>query len=945
MLCLKNRLTFAVFLVVFTLSFPGRIAAQDTLSLAGKWRIALDGNFKDWPDKTGETQTWFKRELPLNEHLSLLNQIYFKNAPYSVNNYINLPGSTDEAGIGAILQPSPGFTPGLERRFQYDGAFWVQREVVIPSGWKGKTVELFMERVPGASKAFWDDHSAGSDYGYAFPHRIIIDTSVTPGKHRLTILINKDDYRYEQTGHQLTNANGTSWNGVVGKIELHAYSAQLIPGKIQVYPSVSDGSIFVTTTSVIESDENALIRFSVFAPFQNIPESTIEAAPGKDGMSVRIFLKKPVFFWSEFTPDLYKLRCDLIVGGNVQETQTVTFGMRELSTSNGYILVNGKRTIMRGTLDCGSFPLTGYPYTTREEWLSIMKTVKDYGLNMIRFHTWCPPEAAFDAADETGIYLQPELCGRPYAELKRVLESYGNHPSFCLLSFNNEAFSHNEETRKLLETARNTDPRHLYTCTSHPVSLTCTDDFFVSAWGSEKQKSWPFSKRIVGITWGGGDVVTSSRFNLAVPETVSDFHREISGINAPVLAHEMGQWAMFPDLSETTVYNGGVLKNTNYERIGQAIAERGLQPYVTDFAIASGKFSALLYKEEIESVMRTPSYGGYQLLGLNDYQGQYISIVGILDDRWKSKGLVEPSEHRHYCNAVVPLLKMNKRIFIPGEVFTASLVVNNVSSVHLDKVRPEWKLTDLSDRILNRGRLPVCNLPDTGLTACGEVTFRFDKHQNAAELKLIVELPGTEYANAWNIWVLDEPVNQIADSSIFITGSPEEASAWLSEGKKVLLNVNPSNCHKLREPCFTPVFWNSIHKWPQQAHTTGILCDPKHPVFRNFPTESNADWQWWDISMYARAMVLNDLPLSLHPLVSVIDSYIVNDKLAYLWEVRAGSGKLLVSSIDFTTAIENRPASRQLFSSILRYMKSDDFNPALQIDMSELTKSFVSEIR
>ena len=938
---MKNKSLRWLIAILFFAIYPVLLSAQDVISLSGRWRIALDGNFKDWPDKTGETQRWYKEELPLNEHLSLLNQVYFKNSPYGISNTINLPGSTDEAGIGSILQPSPVFTPGLERLFTYDGAFWVQREVEIPANWRGRKVILKMERIPGASKVFWNDRLAGSDYGYAYPHEITLDTSVAPGKHRLTILVNKDDYRYEQTGHQITSANGTSWNGIIGKIELKSVNPTASFKKIQVYPSVASGSIRIKLpVHGFSEDLKIRVRLSVFPPAADAAEVIEMVDLSSPDVSTTLNLIKPVKYWNEFSPQLYRLKCELLLDNETLDVQSVTFGMRELTTASGYFLVNGKRTVMRGTLDCGSFPMTGYPATGKEEWLRIMRTIKDYGLNMVRYHTWCPPEAAFEAADETGIYLQPELCGRPYTELQRVLETYGNHPSFCMLSLNNEAFSHNEETRELLDIARKSDPRHLYTCTSHPVSLTCTDDFYVSAWGSEKQDAWPFSKRIVGITWGGGDVVTSSRFNLAAPETYSDFRSEIAGISAPVLAHEMGQWAMFPDLSETEVYNKGVLRNTNYERIGRVIAERGLQPYTADMALASGRFSALLYKEEIESVMRTPSYGGFQLLGLNDYQGQYISIVGILNDLWKPKGLVEPSEHRNYCNAVVPLLRMKKRVFRPGETFSARLDVTNVSSAALNQVRPEWKLTDLQGRILKSGRLPVCNLPDTGLTTCGEISFRFDKSRKAAALRLSVQLPGTEYANWWNVWVFDEPVNQLVDSSIFITGSLEEATVWLSEGKKVLLSVNASNCLYLRDPCFTPVFWNSIHKWPQQAHTTGILCDPGHPVFRNFPTEMHSDWQWWDITMYARAMVLNDLPVALHPLVSVIDSYIVNDKLAYLWEVSAGSGKLLVSSVDFTTDMERRPASRQLYRSILGYMQSEDFNPVLQIGLDELPGVF-----
>ena len=82
-------------------------------------------------------------------------------------------------------------------------------------------------------------------------------------------------------------------------------------------------------------------------------------------------------------------------------------------------------------------------------WKRIIQICKDYGLNGMRFHSWRPPEAAFEAADELGFYLQPE-CGmwnnfstpgmtqRLYDESARILKAYGNHPSFVMFSPSNE---------------------------------------------------------------------------------------------------------------------------------------------------------------------------------------------------------------------------------------------------------------------------------------------------------------------------------------------------------------------------------------------------------------------------------------------------------------------------------------------------------------------------
>src|SRR5690606_34114296 len=69
----------------------------------------------------------------------------------------------------------------------------------------------------------------------------------------------------------------------------------------------------------------------------------------------------------------------------------------------------------------------------------------------MRFHTWCPPEAAFQAADQLSFYLQVEnpdwrfTVGKDAEvnrflkeEADRILKTYGNHPSFIMFCEGNE---------------------------------------------------------------------------------------------------------------------------------------------------------------------------------------------------------------------------------------------------------------------------------------------------------------------------------------------------------------------------------------------------------------------------------------------------------------------------------------------------------------------------
>jgi len=209
--------------------------------------------------------------------------------------------------------------------------------------------------------------------------------------------------------------------------------------------------------------------------------------------------------------------------------------------------------------------------------------------------------------------------------------------------------------------------------------------------------------------------------------------------------------------------------------------------------------------------------------------------------------------------------------------------------------------------------------------------------KEASKLTLTVAIPETSFENSWEVWVYPENIKEnVGDVLVFNGENTDVLFKKLAEGQNVLLQLDKNTLQKYRESCFTTIFWNSIHKWMQKAHTMGILCNPNHEVFANFPTDMHSNWQWWDITMNAYAMNMNDLPFEIKPLISVIDSYIVNDKLAYLWECKVGKGKLMVCSVDFNKDMDKRPASKQLKKSILEYMKSNSFNPITELTFSQI---------
>ncbi|MDR1814257.1 MAG: hypothetical protein LBR18_05355 [Tannerella sp.] len=913
---MRNIFVIMLFMATATVSAN----AQNEISLAGTWRVAPD------VFGIGERNKWYASELPQQADLWMLEKLYYKGNISEQPEEMMLPGTDSDGRLGQAWTPSVGLTHGPVRIYAYDGIIWYEREITIPEAWKGKTVKLFLERVPGLSKAWLNGTFNGSIEAFATPHIHTLTADAKPGKHRLTMLISNN---FERTGHYLLSGLSTKWNGVLGRIELQAENPVSI-SSIKIYPDIkhqkakvdialnnrdkaqAQGSLTLTVRKKGETKTVSVIKTDVLiSDTLQITETEI-AVPN-------------AMLWDEFNPAIYEIETVLNIAGQSPESVTNTFGMREIHTLGKQFILNGEPLFLRGTHDACQFPFHAGPDMTREQWEKMLHTYKNYGLNHVRFHTCCPPEIAFQVADEIGIIFQVEMSSVEYFhEWKKILDTYGNHPSFCLFSCANELFT-TDVTAPLIAKAKQYDPRHLYTCTSHPWQPNRSDDYYVTAWGVD-------NKQNVGIQWGGGDVVSVTRFNTDAPETASDYTDAVNGIEAPVVSHEMGQWAVYPDLAEIPKYTG-TIRNYNFERIRDDLQSKGLLAQAPAFTQASGKLALILYKEEIEACLRTPNYGGFQLLDIHDYLGQQISTVGIINAFWESKGLTTAAGFREFCSPAVPLLRMNKRIWTQNETFEGNVEIAYFGKPLKNDVLPKWSIRDNAGKIVASGKLTKTRIKGRGLMPLGKISVSLNKLPAPAKLQIVVEAPEAEAINRWDIWLYPEDVSTKLPAEIKVfTEFNGDLVKTLEQGGNVLLFPQTKELPGSRPGCFTPVFWNSLFKWGNKAHTMGIFCDPKHPVFEAFPTDFFSDWQWHDLVMHSRAMVLDKVPSGMKPLVQVVDNFVTNQKLGLLFECKAGRGKLVVCSIDLFTDIPNRPVARQLLHSLLQYMQSNKFQPEYTIN-------------
>ena len=436
------------------------------------------------------------------------------------------------------------------------------------------------------------------------------------------------------------------------------------------------------------------------------------------------------------------------------------------------------------------------------------------------------------------------------------------------------------------------------------------DDFFVT---QKTDKGWVRGQGI---------------FNAKSPNFNEDYTANSNHVPVPLISHEIGQYSVYPDMSEIEKYTG-VLAPLNFIAVRNELKKNGLLDLADKFTYASGKLAAMLYKEEIERALKTPSFDGFQLLQLQDFPGQGTALVGLLNAFWEPKGAIRAEEFRQFNAEVVPLLRFDKAVYENGETFSASLEVANFFK-EMKGQTLNWSITNEAGEKIKEGSQNAIDLQLGNNGNLGNIEFKVDVNK-AEKLMIHVALSGTAYQNSWPVWVYPKKV-KVTSEKVLVTGSLEEAKLELDKGKTVLFNPDYKRLKGITGR-FVPVFWSPVH-FPNQPSTMGLLMNANHAAFSDFPTREYTEWQWWDLCIHSKSMIIDNLNVT--PLVRVIDNFVTNHHLANVFEAKSGEGKLIFSSIDLINKLEERPVARQLRSSLIKYMESENFSPSGSVDMDDL---------
>jgi hypothetical protein len=914
------------------------------MDLSGTWAFELD------PEDRGLAEGWHTRALA---------------------DSIRLPGCLQAQGYGseiAVDTPWTGnihyqawFTEARYERYRqngdvkvpfwlqpdkhYIGAAWYQREVIIPETWAGQRATLTLERPHWETQVWLDDRNLGSADSLSTPHVYDLGIDLAPGLHRVTIRVhNRLIVNVGPNAHSVSDHTQTNWNGIVGRIELAAGSAVWIDD-VQVYPDVANRAARVRITLGNASGQPATgwLQLRAALPGQEaLPVlEPVDVEIGAEGAAIEVdyWLGSEARLWDEFDPAVYELETELTatVGSRTYaDHHTTQFGVREVGVDGTQLSINGRKIFLRGTLECCVFPLTGYPPTEVEPWKRIIRICQAHGLNHIRFHSWCPPKAAFVAADELGFYYQVECSAWAnqgaslgegdsldewlYAEGRRLTREYGNHPSFLLMAYGNEPAGRIEGyLTEWVNYWKREDPRRLHTT--------------AAGWPIIPESDYHSSPEPRSHQWGDG---LRARLNAYPPETWTDYRDFVQKLDAPVVSHEIGQFCAYPNFAEMPKYTGH-LKPRNMEIFCESLNQHHMADQAQAFLMASGRLQVACYKEDIESALRTPGFAGFQLLGLNDFPGQGTALVGVLDAFWDSKGYVCPDEFRRFCNSTVLLARLARRTWRTSETLSAVIEIAHFGREPLVQVSAAWSLVDDTGTAVAAGSLPSARVAIGNGQRLGAITVPLAGLGPGRRYRLVVGLPGTAFENVWDVWVFADYLDTTPPDDVLITETMDaSALRRLGSGGKVLFMPRAVTVNTTCQLGFSSVFWNTAWTDDQPPHTLGLVCDPKHPVFADFPTEDHSNWHWWELVRDAAAMTLDHLPAALRPLVQPIDTWFENRRLGLLFEARVNGGRLMVCSMNLRTGLESRLVARQMRHSLLRYMCSDAFLPQTDVELQAI---------
>lgn len=918
--------------------------ATERIDVSGTWRFRTD------PEDVGLAGGW--------QHETMDEGMF------------TLPGTNADNGIGKPLDPAmagslrgvpcddPDVPAGDEdkpryaypalRAFRqkrtYVAPLWLQREVAVPEPWRGKPLHVVFERTLGENRLWVDGTLVGAVDSISTPHEYAIPAALTDADS-LTLTLRLDNRDRAHMGGKASAYSVDTqglWAGVIGdmRIEVGALRNTDVDVRIEDdgrgivvrYPSEPVGEVLPEIC--VEDRNGAAVAVS---------ESTVTT--DADGMVTAVFpvADASLNSWDEFNPAWYLVRVN--VAGQRIEKMT---GRTRIGVENRHIVLNGRRLFLRGNLDCGIFPDTGAPRTDEAFWRDVFSKQREYGLNHVRFHSWCPPEAAFRAADRLGMILaiegpfwfddwfddvvgeHPEHYPFIAAECKAIARAFGHHPSFALFAAGNEMAG---DMKFLSDVVA--DPIFHEHAILTTVSSNTTDG---------KRKFQPGDDFFVGVEYHRKGLRGNRFLDRMVEGSDLNYQEGAEEVPLPVISHEIGQYASYPDLSEIDSFApASPMEPVNLKAIAGELERKGVRDRAGLWTERSVLFARDLYKAELEAALRTEGFSGYQILGLQDYPGQCTAMVGVLDSHWREKPGIDGAWFRAFNAPVAPYVELDRRVFETGERLDWAVRVRNAGPCDLEDATLTVEVHDEASVTLACGGRNVFSLEQGGcaVVARGVIELPELPAGYGACLTVSARLrggDGLDITNGEDIWVFPaQDTSSKAEVEAEVTRDTwlsERIEAALAQGGTCVVTLDPARHANLRPGNYFPVFWSPV--FFDTSDSQGALTHPNHPLFHRFPTHGYSE-------PHFKTLFESGVCFPCHhhnAIMENIPNFKDNTPTTFIEEYQVGPGRLIVTGFNLEGP---DPATRAFRRALLDYAASDECRPEYALEFDQVRALFPEE--
>ncbi len=873
-----------------------------------------------------------------------------------------LPGTLDRNKIGK--QEENQIKTRLTRLYTFEGEVRYWKKIGIPFREK-KRLFLKVERTKELELRIDGRRMAALEEGTLSTPYLFEVTEYAGREVKIEVIV--DNYYKNWPRDSMiassasTDETQTNWNGMIGEFAILEEESVFVHS-LRIYTTLKKADVYVEINGfTLREFEESGVKLELYSPAfaakrepaSNQKWEIYDADEKRHSVYMRmtdIQLKKDAGRWEEGEGILHSLQAVLLDGSQKKERmheKTVYYGIRTFAVDEELRFnMNGRKIFLRGEANCCVFPEEGHPPMTVHEWQKVLELFSSYGVNCMRFHSWCPPEAAFTAADQVGMMMQPELSQWNYKdafgseaakkyyqlELQQIQKNLANHPSFVMLAFGNELQNAEEGkgfVETLLDQARAYDSTRLYASSSNyhygEEGVDSKSDFY-TAMACGKEMIRATSSPMIG------------HLNQEYPSACHNYDEVIEKIRQdkkPVFGFEVGQYEILPDFEEIEQFQG-VTKAVNLEIIKKRVEDAGLLPEWKNYVEATGELAVLCYKEEVEAVLRSEGMSGLSLLGIQDFPGQGTALVGMLDSHLCTKpyAFAQPEKFRSFFNDVVPLLYLKGFTYQNGEWVTAELKLANYSKKVME-TEVAWCVKG-GEQILIAGKFKMRNYLNNGLSEIGTVSFQLPEIEISKEYQ--IQIQAGHYCNEYRIWSYKKTERIQPDEKLIVTKLTQEVIEAVERGATVLLEpeANKENFPNSIGGQFTTDFW-SIITFPEQQGGMGLVIDIKHPALALFPSQKHSNYQWWAMAS-GRPMIL---PKHIQPIVTVPDSCMRLQHMGLLFEASMGGGKLMVSSMGLLKK-QQYPECSALLNSIILYLENGIYASNQSITREELEQIVAS---